>query len=47
LGQFASDNNATSISPTCKVFTYDNLYGSLAFSHDWAAVDYSQGLSKL
>lgn len=47
LGQFASDNNATTITPTCKVFDYDVLNGSPSFSHDWAAVDSSSGLANL
>jgi hypothetical protein len=47
LGQFAVDNNASSVSPTCKVFNYDVANGSPSFSHDWAAVDSSQGLAKL
>ena len=47
LGQFAVDNNASSVNPTCKVFNFDGVNGSLSYSHDWSAVDSSQGLAKL
>jgi len=47
LGQFAVDNNASTVSPTCKVYSYDVANGSPTFSHDWSAVDYSQGLAKV
>jgi hypothetical protein len=46
LGQFAVDNNASSVTPICKVYNYDTM-GSLTFSHDWNAIDSSQGLSSL
>lgn len=47
LGQFAVDNNASTVNPSCKVFDYNVANGSPSFSHDWSAVDYSQGLAKL
>ena len=47
LGQFAVDNSASTLGPQCKVFTYDLANGSPQMSHDWSAVDTSQGLSKL
>ena len=46
LGQFYTDNAASQISPRCKIYTYSTT-GSLEFSHDWAAIDTSQGLNKL
>jgi hypothetical protein len=46
LGQFAVDNSASSVSPVCKIYEYDTM-GSKQFSHDWNAVDSSQGLSSL
>jgi hypothetical protein len=46
LGQFATDNSASSLNPKCKVYTYTTT-GSPAFSHDWAAIDTSGGLSSL
>lgn len=47
LGQFAVDNNASTVNPSCKVFDYNVANSSPDFSHDWSAVDYSQGLAKL
>ena len=46
LGQFAMDNSASSLSPSCKVYTYDTA-GSPNLSHDWDAIDVSGGLSSL
>lgn len=46
LGQFATDNAGSSVSPKCKVYTY-SLDGSPAFSHDWAAIDTKSGLTSL
>jgi hypothetical protein len=46
LGQFALDNSASAVSPSCKVYTYSTT-GSTAFSHDWAAVGVSGGFSSL
>lgn len=46
LGQFALDNAASSVTPSCKVYTYSTT-GSTAFSHDFAAVDVSGGFSSL
>ena len=46
LGQFATDNSASSVNPSCKVFTYSTT-GSTAFSHDWDAIDISNGLTNL
>ena len=47
LGQFAVDNSASTVNPICKVYDYDQLNLSPEFSHDWSAVDSSQGLTKL
>lgn len=46
LGQYYTDNTASQISPMCKIYTYD-LFGSMEFNHDWAAVDASQGYNRL
>jgi hypothetical protein len=46
LGQFAVDNGGSTLNPTCQVYNY-NANGSYSYSHDWAAVDSSQGLAKL
>lgn len=46
LGQYNTDNLASQINPICKIYQY-NVAGSTEFSHDWAAVDTSQGLSRL
>ncbi len=47
LGQFSVDNTASALSPNCKVYNYDLSISSPMLSHDWAAIDSSQGLSKL
>lgn len=46
LGQYFTDNSASQITPMCKIYTY-SLLGSVEFSHDWAAVDASQGYNRL
>ncbi len=46
LGQFALDNAASSVNPSCKIYEY-TTDGSAYFSHDWAAVDVSGGFSSL
>lgn len=46
LGQFALDNAASTVSPSCKVYTYSTT-GSTELSHDFAAVDVSGGFSSL
>lgn len=46
LGQFALDNSASAVSPSCRVYTYTEL-GSPELSHDWAAIDVSGGFSSL
>lgn len=46
LGQFATDNTDSSVNPKCKVYTYSTT-GSMDYSHDWAAVDSSGGLTSL
>ena len=46
LGQFALDNAASSVNPSCKIYQY-TTDGSAYFSHDWAAVDVSGGFSSL
>ena len=46
LGQFASDNSASAVTPTCKVYTYSPS-GSTEFSHDFAAIDTSSGLTSV
>ena len=46
LGQFATDNSASALTPKCKVYTYSTA-GSPAFSHDWAAIDTTGGLNSL
>jgi hypothetical protein len=46
LGQYSSDNTGSTLSPTCVVFQYSPS-GAEVFSHDFAAIDFSQGYSKL
>lgn len=46
LGQYTSDNSGSSLNPYCVVFTYSPL-GVESYSHDFGAIDYSQGYSKL
>ena len=46
LGQFALDNAASALSPSCKVYEY-STDGSPNFSHDWAAIDTSGTFSSL
>lgn len=46
LGQYHTENSASQISPLCKIYTY-SLDGSPEFSHDWAAVDATQGYNRL
>lgn len=46
LGQFALDNSASTVNPSCKVYTYSTT-GSSDLSHDFAAVDVSGGFSSL
>lgn len=46
LGQFALDNAASTVNPSCKVYAYSTT-GSAAFSHDFAGVDVSGGFSSL
>ena len=46
LGQFSTDNSASAVNPSCKVYTYSTM-GSPAFSHDFAAIDTSGGLTSL
>ena len=46
LGQFALDNSASTVNPSCKVYTY-TTNGSPSYSHDFAAVDASGGFSSL
>ena len=46
LGQFATDNSASSVTPSCQVYNYDTV-GSLQYSHDFAAVDVTGGLIAL
>ena len=47
LGQYYVDNAASLLTPTCKIYYYQNNNNILAYSHDWSAVDISQGLNNL
>jgi hypothetical protein len=46
LGQFATDNAVTAVSPKCKVYTYSTV-DSTEFSHHWSAIDTTGGLTSL
>lgn len=46
LGQYTSDNSGSSLNPYCIILTYSPL-GIESYSHDFGAIDYSQGYSKL
>lgn len=46
LGQYSNDNTGSALNPTCVVLQYSPT-GASRFSHDFAAIDYSQGYSKV
>lgn len=46
LGQYSNDNTGSTLNPQCVVFQYSPT-GAEVFSHDFAAIDSSQGYSKL